>query len=69
MPWTPKDAPRFTKKAQTPKASRQWSHVADSMLASGASEASAIKAANSVVARRNSNSQVSSPMKNAKTKR
>lgn len=52
MPWTPKDASRFTKKAQSPKAKRQWRDVADSALARGASEASAIKQANGVVKRR-----------------
>jgi len=50
MPWEPKDATRFTKKAKTPKKKRQFSHVADSMLDRGESEGSAIKAANAVVA-------------------
>ena len=50
MPWEPSDATRFTKKADTPKKKRQWAHVANSALASGDSEASAIKQANAAVA-------------------
>lgn len=52
MPWEPKDAYRHTHKASSPKAKRQWAHVADSALERGASEGSAIRQANSVVARR-----------------
>ena len=33
MPWKPGDAKRFTKKARTPKRRRQWSAVADNILA------------------------------------
>ena len=51
MPWTPKDAHRHTYKASSPKKQRQWAHVADSALERGASEASAIKQANAVVAK------------------
>ncbi len=51
MPWTAKDASRFTKKARSPKSKRQFSHVADSALARGASEGSAIRQANAVVKR------------------
>lgn len=49
MPWTPADSTRFTKKAKSAKRKRQWSHVADSMLARGESEGAALRAANSVV--------------------
>ena len=49
MPWTAKDAKRHTKKAATPKKKRQWSKVANSMLASGKSEGSAVRAANAAV--------------------
>jgi hypothetical protein len=49
MPWTAKDAKRHTKKATTAKKKRQWAHVADSMLARGASEGSAVRAANAAV--------------------
>lgn len=49
-PWMPKDAKRHTKKANTAKEKRKWSHVANSALASGDSEASAVRQANAVVA-------------------
>lgn len=49
MPWTPKDAPKHTKKAQTPKTKRQWAHVANSALERGYSEGRAIAQANGVV--------------------
>ncbi len=52
MPGGPKDAARHTKKAKSPKAKRQWAHVADSMLARGKSEGAAVRAANAVVKRR-----------------
>lgn len=51
MPWSPKDASRFTKKARSAKAKRQFSLVANSMLRRGESEGAAIRAANSVVAK------------------
>lgn len=51
MPYEPSDATSFTKKADTPKKQRQFSHIANSELASGASEATAIKAANGVIKR------------------
>jgi uncharacterized protein YdaT len=51
MPWKAKDATRFTKKASTGILKRQFADVANSMLKAGKSEASAIKGANSVVAR------------------
>jgi len=52
MPWSAKDAPRFTKKARSPKAKRQFSHVANAVLAQTGDEGRAIRAANSVVAKR-----------------
>lgn len=52
MPWNVKDATSFTKKAKSPKAKSQWKHVANSMLGNGASEGTAIKAANGVVKKR-----------------
>lgn len=52
MPWTPKDAQRHTHKAKSTKAQRQWSDVANSALSRGASESSAIRQADSVVAHR-----------------
>jgi nucleoid-associated protein YgaU len=54
MPWTSKSAKGHTKKASSGILQRQWSDVANSMLKAGKSEASAIKGANSVVARRRS---------------
>ena len=50
MPWNPKDATQFTKKAKSAKKKRRFSHVANSMLAAGKSEGSAIRAANAAVA-------------------
>lgn len=52
MPWNVQDAKRHTKKAKTPKKKRQWRDIANSALASGDSEASAIRQANAVVAKR-----------------
>ena len=52
MPWQPGDAKRHTKKATSAKKQRQWAHVADKALSRGSSEASAIRQANAVVARK-----------------
>lgn len=52
MPWKPGEATEKTKKAKSPKAKRQWAHVANSMLKRGESEGSAVKAANAAVAKR-----------------
>lgn len=49
MPWTPKDAARHTKKAQSPKRKRQWSKTANSVLSRGGSEGSAVRIANAAV--------------------
>lgn len=46
MPWTESDATRFTKKANTPAKRKRWAHIANKALASGDSEATAIKKAN-----------------------
>jgi hypothetical protein len=51
MPWKESDAKKHTKKADTPKKQKQWADVADSALSRGASEGSAIRQANSVVAK------------------
>jgi uncharacterized protein YdaT len=51
MPWSARDAKGKTRKADTPKKARQWSDVANSVLKRGASEGSAIRQANAVVAR------------------
>ncbi len=52
MPWQASDASSKTKKAKSPKAKRQWRDVANSALARGASDKSAIMQANAVVKRR-----------------
>lgn len=52
MPWSPKDAKDKTKKANTPKKKRQWSKVADSVLAETGDEGRAIREADAVVKRR-----------------
>ena len=49
MPWTKKDATRFTKKADHPKLQRQWADVANSALKRGLSEGEAVREANSVI--------------------
>ena len=48
MPWEPKDASSHNKKAKGKKA-RQWAHVADSEMASGKDEGTAIRIANGVI--------------------
>lgn len=54
MPWSPSDAKRFDKDAKSsPKASRQWSHIANSALKRGDSESTAIKKASGVVGKSN----------------
>jgi hypothetical protein len=49
MPWTPSQASRFTKKAKSPKRKRQFSKVANSVLARTGDDGAAIRAANSAV--------------------
>ena len=49
MPWEPSDARRHTKKAKSSVRKRQFADVANSMLKRGASEGSAIRAANAAV--------------------
>lgn len=55
MPWTAEDAKRHNKKA-TGKKGRQWADIADSELASGKDEGTAIKIANGVLKREASKS-------------
>ncbi len=52
MPWTPKQATKHTKKAKSPKAKRQWAHIADQVLAKTGDEARAIRTASGVIKRR-----------------
>ncbi len=51
MPWTPRDAKAKTRKASTPKRKRQWSAVANGVLAKTGDESRAIREANAVVRR------------------
>ena len=52
MPWTPKDATRHDKKANNPKKQRQWSAVANSVLARTGDDGMAVREANGVIRRR-----------------
>lgn len=52
MPWKSSSAKRFTRKAKSAVAKRQWMHVANSMMRRGMTEARAVRAANSVIKRR-----------------
>jgi hypothetical protein len=54
MPWQPKEAKRKTHKANTPKKQRQWSDVANSVLAKTGDEGRAVREANAVVKRNHS---------------
>lgn len=54
MPWTPADVEHKTKKATTPKAKRQWTHIANSALQRGEDDKHAIMMANGVIAREKS---------------
>ncbi len=51
MSWTPEDAERHTRLADTPKKQEQWADVANSALDRGLSERSAIEEADAVVRR------------------
>lgn len=50
MPWSPQDATRHTKKANTPSKQRQFAHVANKVLAETHDEGRAVRAGNAVVA-------------------
>jgi hypothetical protein len=52
MPWGAKDASRFTKKAKSATAKRQWKDVANNALRRGLSEVAAVREANAAVKRR-----------------
>lgn len=52
MPWSSKDVSGKTKKAKSPTAKRQWTHVANAVLAKTGDEARAIREANAVAKRR-----------------
>jgi hypothetical protein len=58
-PWTPEDGPtRHTKKANTPKKRRQWSDVANGVLAKTGNEGRAVREANAVVGRKRKGSKI-----------
>jgi hypothetical protein len=57
-PWRPSDAPKHTKKANTPKKKRQFAQVANSVLAKTGDEGRAIREANAVVGRKRKNSKI-----------
>ena len=52
MPWSAKDASRFTKKAKGPKAKHQFAKVANKVLADSGDEGKAIRIANAAVKKR-----------------
>lgn len=52
MPWTPKDAGKKTKKADTPAEKKQWAKVANKVLKSTGDDAKAIRIANASIKKR-----------------
>ena len=51
MPWNSRNVAGKTKKAKSPKAKRQWVHVANSVLKKTGDEGRAIREANAVAKR------------------
>ena len=50
MPWSPSDGPsRHTKKANTPATKKQWSDIANKVLADSGDEGKAVRIANAAV--------------------
>jgi uncharacterized protein YdaT len=59
MPWSPSDGPsRHTKKANTPATRKQWSSVANKVLADSGDEGKAVRIANSAVSKHPSHKKV-----------
>jgi len=52
MPWKSGDAPRFTKKAKSPAAKKQFSKVANKVLRESGDEGKAVRIANAAVKKR-----------------
>ena len=52
MPWTSKDAKRHTHKAGSSGAKKQWSKVANKVLADSGDEGKAVRIANAAVKKR-----------------
>lgn len=50
MPWSARDATRFTKKARTPKSKRAFSHAANSVLKRTGDESRAVRAGSAAAA-------------------
>jgi hypothetical protein len=56
MPWDPEESRRHTKKASSAVSQRQWSSVANSVLAKTGDEGKAVRIANGVVKKRSKKS-------------
>lgn len=52
MPWSARDATKHDKKAKSKTAKRQWSAVANNVLAATNDEGRAVREANAVIKRR-----------------
>lgn len=52
MPWKSSDAPKHTKKADTPAEKKQWAKTANSVLKKTGDDAKAIRIANAAVKKR-----------------
>jgi uncharacterized protein YdaT len=52
MPWGAKDATKFTKKAKSPKAKRQFAEVANKVLKETGDEGRAVRIASGAVKKR-----------------
>lgn len=50
MPWTARDASRFTKEASTPEKRKRWARIANEALKRGLSDGAAIREANAAIA-------------------
>lgn len=57
MPWQMRDAPRHTKKADTPAKKKQWRTVANKVLAESGDEGKAIAIASAAVKKRRGRSK------------
>jgi hypothetical protein len=69
MPWSPNDGPsRHTKKASTPKKKKQWSAVANSILARTGNEGRAVRGANAAVAHATYSAHAEKRMRHARRK-
>ena len=49
MPWTRKDAPRFTRKASSPGKAQRWAEIANTTLYKTADEGRAVRTANAAI--------------------